>query len=59
MMKKVGEEGVADAMIKGVSGLADVYMKSKDAVRGENAAEISAKDLNPVAEAQGLTSPVR
>ena len=59
MMKKVGEEGVADAMIKGVSGLAEVYMKSRNAVRGENAAEISEKDLTPVAETQGLTSPVR
>ena len=59
MMKKVGEEGVADAMIRGVSGLAEVYMKSRNAVRGENTAEISEKDLAPDAGTQGLTSPVR
>ena len=59
MMKQVGEEGVADAMIKGVSGLAEVDMKSRNAVRGGNAAEISEKDLTPVAKTQGLTSPIR
>ena len=59
MMKKVGEKGVADAMIQGVSGLAEVYMKSRNAVRGENAAGISEKDLAPDAGTQGLTSPVR
>ena len=59
MMKTVGEEGVADAMIQGVSGLAQVYMKSRNASRGENTAEISEKDLAPDAGSQGLTSPVR
>ncbi len=59
MMKKVGEEGVADAMIKGVSGLAEVYMKSKKARRGENSTEISEKELTPDARTQGLTAPVR
>ena len=59
MMKKMGEEGVADAMIKGVSGLAEVSMKSRNASRGENTAGIGEKEPVPNAGSQGLTSPVR
>ena len=59
MMKKVGEEGVADAMIKGGSNLAEAFMKSRKAGRGENTAEISEKDLATNAKTQGLSSPVR
>ena len=59
MMKKVGEEGVADAVIKGGSNLAEVFMKSKTAGRSDSAAGISEKDLAPNTKTQGLSSPVR
>ena len=63
MMKTVDQDKIADAIIKGGTGLAEVFQKSvnasKQAGSPQGAPELDPKDLAPAKDAPGLSSPVR
>ena len=60
MVKTVGREGLADAMIQGVTKLADVYQRAANAAANEGhqrtASEIAPADITVQKGAEGLTA---
>ncbi len=60
MVKNVGPAGLADAMIKGVTGLAEIYQKAVKATEAKGhertASEIAPADLQPTEATRGLSN---